>query len=115
MLALTPAYDICPQGRAGQEASQAMRITGDARASRISTCIEAAHHFLLSENDAIQIVEAQLRCIAENWASVCDEAELPMSERNFFWGRQFLNPYGFTALTGRSESLALLADEIRGY
>lgn len=28
MLTLTPAYDICPQGRAGNEASQAMRISG---------------------------------------------------------------------------------------
>ncbi|SFU21834.1 HipA domain-containing protein [Mesorhizobium sp. YR577] len=28
-LMLTPAYDICPQGRAGNEAGQAMLITGE--------------------------------------------------------------------------------------
>lgn len=112
-LALTPAYDICPQGRSGQEASQAMLIAGDNRASRVATCIDAAHHFLLPQNKAIEIVESQLRCIDENWASICDEAKLSMTERNFFWGRQFLNPYAFTALAGGTERLAVLANEIR--
>jgi serine/threonine-protein kinase HipA len=112
-LALTPAYDICPQGRAGQEASQAMLITGDNRASRISTCIDAAHHFLLSMDEAIEIVEAQLRGIGAHWASVCDAAELSTAERRFFWGRQFLNPYAFTELTGAAEPLATLADHLR--
>jgi serine/threonine-protein kinase HipA len=28
VLTLTPAYDICPQGRTGNEASQAVRICG---------------------------------------------------------------------------------------
>lgn len=113
MLSLTPAYDICPQGRSGQEAGQAMLITGDNRTSRIATCLDAARHFLLSEREAIQIIEEQLRCIAENWAAVCDEAELSATERNFFWGRQFLNPYAFTALTGAHEGIGQLAEEIR--
>lgn len=113
MLTLTPAYDICPQGRSGQEAGQAMLITGDNRASRIATCIDAAHHFLLSENEAIQIIEAQMRCIAENWAAVCDEADLSGMERNFFWGRQFLNPYAFTALADARETIGQLAEELR--
>ncbi|TIL77640.1 MAG: HipA domain-containing protein, partial [Mesorhizobium sp.] len=30
-LTLTPAYDICPQARSGQEASQAMLISGNNR------------------------------------------------------------------------------------
>ena len=34
MLRLTPAYDICPQNRAGNEASQAMLITDNNRRSR---------------------------------------------------------------------------------
>lgn len=114
-LTLTPAYDICPQGRSGQEASQAMLITEDSQLSRIATCLDAAHHFLLSEEDAIEIVEAQLRCIGEEWSSVCDEAALGPTERNFFWGRQFLNPYAFTDLEGRATKLATLADEIRGF
>lgn len=113
LLTLTPAYDICPQGRSGQEATQAMLITDDNRLSRIATCLEAAHHFLLSEGDAIEIVEAQLRCIGEKWSSICDEAELGPTERNFFWGRQFLNPYAFTDLEERGTEIATLADEVR--
>lgn len=113
MLSLTPAYDICPQGRAGQEATQAMLITDENRASRVATCFGAAHHFLLSQNEAMEIIEAQMRCIAENWSAVCDEAELSETERNFFWGRQFLNPYAFTALEEASSALTQLADELR--
>ena len=107
MLSLTPAYDICPQGRAGQEATQAMLITGDNRASRVATCFEAAHHFLLSQNKAMQIVEEQMRRVAENWIAVCDEAGL------FFWERQFLNPYAFTTLEGASTVITELANELR--
>jgi hypothetical protein len=83
------------------------------RASRIATCFGAHHHFLLSQNEVKQIVETQLRCIAKNWGTVCDEAELLENERNFFLGRQFLNPYVFTALEGTSATIAALADELR--
>lgn len=113
MLKLTPAYDICPQARAGQEASQAMLITGDNRTSRIATCVAAAHHFHLSEDAALEIVEQQLCCIADNWAEICDEARLSAVERNFFRGRQFCNPYAFTGLDGPLDSLRLLADKFR--
>lgn len=113
MLTLTPAYDICPQGRSGQEATQAMLITGDNRASRLAICIEAAHRFLMSEAQALAIIERQLRCLGEHWASVCEEANLSSTERNLFWGRQFLNPYAFTALEGEAAKLAVLADELR--
>ncbi len=112
-LTLTPAYDICPQGRAGQEAGQAMEITRDNRASRLASCIDAAHHFLLSSAEAIDLIEAQLRCIGQNWAGVCEEAALSEADRNLFWGRQFLNPYAFTALEGDAASLAVLGEEIR--
>lgn len=90
-----------------------MLITGDNRASRISTCIDAAHRFLLAQNTAIETVESQLCCIAENWTSICDEAELSTTERNFFWGRQFLNPYALTALPSTAEPLAALAADLR--
>ncbi len=114
MLTLTPAYDICPQGRSGQEATQAMLISGNNRMSRIASCFEAAHHFLLSEQEAMAIAEAQLRCIGENWRRVCEEAMLSEADRKLFWGRQFLNPYAFTALEGEAARLTVLADEIRG-
>jgi serine/threonine-protein kinase HipA len=98
MFDLTPAYDICPQPRHGRTASQAMIISDNDRSSRIVTCIKAAPNFLLSEKEALQIVEQQIHCLTENWVSVCDEASLSEVERNLLWGNQFLNPFVFEEL-----------------
>jgi len=105
MLSLTPAYDICPQSRAGNEASQAMLITGENRMSRISTCLDAAAQFLLSQAEAITIIETQLVSIKENWESVCDDAALTKIDRAFMWQRQFLNPYAFEKLENNAAYL----------
>ncbi len=95
MLMLTPAYDICPQSRHGRTATQAMLIMGNNRSSRIVTCIAAAPQFLLSEEEAIDIIEKQITCIKQNWSIVCDEASLSEVDRNLLWGNQILNPYVF--------------------
>ena len=92
-LCLTPAYDICPQARAGNEASQAMLISENNNLSRLKTCLETAHNFLLSENDARAIFETQISLIEEHWNSVCDAAQLSEVDKKLLWGRQFLNPY----------------------
>lgn len=92
-LILTPAYDICPQGRSGNEASQAMLISGNNNLSQLKSCLETAHNFLLSEDDALLIFEKLIPLIEEKWDSVCDEAGLSEVDRKLFWGRQFLNPY----------------------
>jgi len=94
-LRLTPAYDICPQGRAGGEASQAMLITGNRRLSRLAICIEAAPQFQLTEAQAREIVAIQIATLRDQWEAVCDDAELSQVDRAYFWGRQFLNPYAF--------------------
>ena len=112
-LRLTPAYDICPQGRTGYEASQAMLIVGDDRMSRISSCLNAAGHFLLSRAEAIAIVAHQLTCIIDNWDAVCAEADLIATDRAFLWGRQFLNPYAFQDLDGDAAQLKTMADTAR--
>ncbi len=97
-LSLTPAYDICPQNRAGNEASQAMLIYGNNRMSKLSGCIDAAHVFLLSRTEAVAIVEHQKEIVKKNWEMVCDEARLSKTERRLFWGRQFFNPYVFEGM-----------------
>jgi serine/threonine-protein kinase HipA len=94
-LSLTPAYDICPQPRTGNEASQAMLIHGNNRMSQLSVCLTAAPNFLLSAEKAQSIIQGQVLVIRENWTRVCDEAELTESDRRLFWGRQFLNPFAF--------------------
>lgn len=97
-LSLTPGYDICPQGRTGGEATQAMLIKGDNRMSQIKGCIAAANQFLLSEKDALDIYYAQRNVIENNWQNICEEASLNKIDSNLLWGRQFLNPYALEDL-----------------
>lgn len=92
-LALTPAYDICPQARAGQEATQAMRILGEKRFSRLVLCVEAAPRFQLSAGQARAIIDAQLHAVRTHWRDACEESRLGQAERNALWGCQFLNPF----------------------
>ncbi len=93
-LALTPAYDVCPQARAGGEAAQLMAIGKDGfRMSQLSGCVARASEYRLSEADAREIVDGQIATIEDEWADVCDRAELTEVDRAGFWQRQFLNPY----------------------
>lgn len=94
-LSLTPAYDICPQARAGREASQAMLITGENRTSKLNVCLAAASHYRLSKEPAEDLIEQQLVAIREHWPDVCEEAGLSPTERNALWRRQLLNPFIF--------------------
>jgi serine/threonine-protein kinase HipA len=92
-LTLTPAYDICPQGRTGNEASQAMLISGNNNLSQLKLCLETAKHFFLSDDDARAIFAHLIEAIEQNWKGVCDDADLSEVDKSLLWGRQFLNPY----------------------
>jgi serine/threonine-protein kinase HipA len=94
-LTLTPAYDICPQSRVGQQSSQAMLIRGRERSSQVAACIAGADVFLLSQTEAIGIVNHQVSVIEQHWLSVCAEAQLGEVDRALLWRRQFLNPFAF--------------------
>ena len=94
-LSLTPAYDICPQSRSGQQASQAMLICGGDRSSQLATCTATAPSFLLSREEAMTIINHQVSVIEREWQAVCDEAKLSQVDRALFWRRQFLNPFAF--------------------
>ena len=101
-LTLTPAYDICPQSRTGNVASQAMLIVGDDRTSTLETCLAAAPNFQLSENAAKDIIARQIDTIRDGWDDICEEAALTDVERNLFGQRIFLNDFVFE---GTAESL----------
>lgn len=93
-LALTPAYDVCPQLRSGGETAQIMAIGRDGwRMSQVAGCVERASTYLLSEAEAREIVDHQIATIEGQWDEVCDLAELAEGARAAFWQRQFLNPY----------------------
>jgi len=94
-LSLTPAYDICPQARSGQQASQAMLIHERDRSSHLATCIAAAPSFLLARDEATAIINHQVNVIEQEWQTTCDEARLSEVDRSLLWQRQFLNPFAF--------------------
>jgi len=105
MLTLTPAYDICPQGRTGNEATQAMLIKGENRMSTLQSCLLAASNFLLTEDDAATIIENQITTIAGEWNATCDHANLNETDRKLFAGRQFLNAYCIEGLSAQHADL----------
>jgi len=92
-LQLTPAYDICPQSRTGNEATQAMLIQGDNRFSQVQVCVASANQFLLSEADACDIIDRQMDTLHTHWDAVCTDAGLNVVDKTLMWGRQFLNPF----------------------
>ncbi|MEI6066065.1 MAG: HipA domain-containing protein [Methylococcaceae bacterium] len=112
-LELTPAYDICPQGRTGNEATQAMLISGGDRASQLASCIKAAPLFFLSKAQAIELIQSQVKMIGEQWLAVCDSAGLSAVDRRLLWGRQFFNPYAFYGLSEDAKFLATMAEHFR--
>lgn len=94
-LSLTPAYDLCPQNRTGNEASQAMLITGDDRMSRLTTCLEAAPNFLLDTRAAEDLIADQIERLHAAWPEVAEEAALTNIDQAVLTGRAFLNPFVF--------------------
>ncbi len=93
-LSLTPAYDICPQARSGGEAVQAMAIDRDGfRFSQVVGARAAAATYLLSSNEAREIIDNQIHVIKTQWSDAADAVDLPPLERSRMWGRQILNPF----------------------
>lgn len=93
-LKLTPAYDLCPQVRSGQEAAQAMAISRDgARASQLRVALDAAAEYHLDRGEATTIINAQVAVINEQWDEAADAAHLTELERAQLWGNQILNPF----------------------
>ncbi|MEZ5179980.1 MAG: HipA domain-containing protein [Acidimicrobiales bacterium] len=93
-LTLSPAYDLCPQPRSGETSYQAMAIgrEGEARASSLATCVEAAPIYGIDRSDALDVVNAQLDTISEAWDDVAEACELTKAQRGYLFGRQVLNP-----------------------
>lgn len=96
-LALTPAYDLCPQPRSGTEANQAMAIGRDGqRASRLEVCRDASETYLLTRDEADEIINAQIEVITSQWDEAADECRLSFQDKQRLWKRQILNDYALT-------------------
>lgn len=70
-----------------------MLISGNNNMSQLKSCLEAANHFLLSQDSARAIFAHLIETIEGNWDTACEEAELNEVDKKLFWRRQFLNPY----------------------
>lgn len=106
---LTPAYDICPQPRAGGVATQAMAFVPDdrtvgtetlagtdsAKRSQLVACIAAADVFDLTRAEAADVVDAHVQVVVEQWHDAADAAMLTGAQRRSLWGRQVCNPFAF--------------------
>ncbi len=93
-LELTPAYDVCPQVRTGEEAAQAMAFGPDGqRLSQVAACLEVAGFYDLSAREAREIIDGQLHVIRTQWDEAADAATLTRAERDHMWERQVLNPF----------------------
>jgi len=72
-----------------------MLIRGAERTSQVGVCIAAASVFLLNQQEAIHIVNHQVKTIEQKWPTICEDAALSEVDQALFWRRQFLNPFAF--------------------
>jgi len=95
-LTLTPAYDICPQNRTGQVATQAMNLDGKQRNhATLVNALSVCHDYRLEETTAKDIINTLISVINDHWLTVCDEANLAKKARQRLWQNAVFNPYCF--------------------
>lgn len=93
--AITPAYDICPYLRFGQQATQAMIVGSMGSFSLLTNALSSASYFQLSPEQAKKIIEEMVDNIKKYWPEACDRAELTEQQKNLLMGTAVLNPYCF--------------------
>lgn len=95
-LELTPAYDLAPNSRSGETATQAMAYDREGnRESQFAPLVAAARLYGLDVAGARDRVDRIVTTIREGWADAADEARMTAADRELMWGRQFLNDYAF--------------------
>ena len=96
VLKLTPAYDLCPQMRAGQITTQAMQLNGvEGNYSTLKNVLSICDTFQLTHLEAKDCIGRIVSIIEENWLTVCEEADISAQERTKLWGRAIFNPFCF--------------------
>jgi len=95
-LNLTPAYDLCPQLRTGQEASQAMQIGGiQGNLSTLKNVLSVCANFQLEPEEAKMLITQQVETIENDWDEICEQVGLSNIERQRLWHSAILNPFCF--------------------
>ncbi|MDP9139161.1 MAG: type II toxin-antitoxin system HipA family toxin [Pseudomonadota bacterium] len=91
-LDLTPAYDLVPLWRAGQEASQAMEMGAEGRASTLRNALSQSGRFGLSRQDALALVDGIEETIAAHWRAEFEVAQVPTIDIEALAERAMLSP-----------------------
>lgn len=98
-LELTPAFDLSPMNRVGEEAAQAIAYSANGnRQSNLASLVASHHEYDLSQNQAKTLISNLVETINDKWESAADEAQLTLQSRQYLWHRQFLNRGIFNSL-----------------
>lgn len=98
-LALTPAFDICPQPRSTGEAAQVMAYGPNGeRRSRLAACVAAAGVFQLSGLEAAAIVDECTTVVLNQFDEACEAVGAGEATRDLLWGRAVANESVFYPL-----------------
>ncbi len=63
------------------------------RLSQVAACVARASTYLLTEEEAREVVDRQVETIETGWDEVCDLARLSEVDRRRLWRGAFLNSY----------------------
>lgn len=91
-LTLTPAYDIVPTPRVGQEANQAMEVGGMGRSSTLANALSSAGRFGLKRAAALQIIEEIEESVRTKWERLFAKCGVPDQTIDQLRGRAVLSP-----------------------
>lgn len=76
-LRLTPAYDLSPMPRVGQETAQAMEIGAFGRSATIANALSQSGRFGLTAERAVAIVDEVESNIAQHWRAEFQACDVP--------------------------------------
>jgi len=91
-LELTPAYDLVPTPRVGQEAAQAMEAGAFGRTATLANAFSEAGRFGLTPDRATVIVDEVESTIAEHWRAEFRDCGISSGEMDRLEGTAILSP-----------------------
>lgn len=82
-LDLTPAYDVCPQPRAGISADQAMTVGEWGRKANLENAISDCERFGLDKGHATRMVKVMVDLVRKHWQETFSEAGTPNGDLTY--------------------------------
>lgn len=101
-LTLTPAYDLVPWKRAGQEGAHGMAMGEDGRASTLGNALSAPGRFGLTLRQATEIVDEVENLVRSNWEATFARCGVPDHDIERLRGLAVLSPAALNRTAGLS-------------